>query len=106
MLVLVTLKGVLVAQRRIDPNRPEKACSLCTEILPRVKFYPNTANRDGLSSMCRECQCLFSTLRVYSKMSEEKLKDELASLEVKRRRIQKFLNNESLTDITREERRA
>ena len=95
-----------MANRRIDPNRSEKVCSLCGEMLSRDKFYPNTANRDGLTSMCRECQSLFSNLRVYSKMSEEQLQSALAAVAVKRRRLKKFLNKVPLVDIVRGERKA
>ena len=90
--------------RVIDPDRKSKPCSLCGEDKVREGYYANKANKDGLSSMCKECQCIFSTLRVYSKMAADKLHGELASAKKKQWRIRRFLDGDTIMDIARDER--
>lgn len=91
--------------RKIDPNRKAKKCSLCEQELPREDFYENKRNKDGMSSMCKKCQSVFSSLRVYAKMSKDKLNEEFEGAHKKIQRIRRFLAGEELIDIARSERK-
>lgn len=38
------------------PHRIEKYCPKCEETLPHIRFSPNRAAKDGLSSWCKACR--------------------------------------------------
>jgi len=94
-----------VVARKIDPDRKYKRCSLCKEERPRDEFYENQRNRDGMASMCKECQSVFSSLRVFSKMDNARLEQELQTALKKVHRLRKFLDGTALIDIARDERK-
>ena len=90
-------------KQKIDPNRTHKVCTVCKKDKEREAYYANKTNRDGLSSMCKECQGLFSAIRLYAQMSKEKQAEEIENAYKKIGRLKKLLDGKAVVDIVRSE---
>lgn len=89
----------------IDAKRSHKTCSVCSVYRARDDYYVNASSKDGMSSMCKDCQGLFSAIRLYAKMDEAKLTEEQLAAERKLARIQQIRAGVQVADIVRAERK-
>lgn len=89
--------------RKIDENRTSKQCGLCKKEKPREEFYVNRASNDGMSGMCKDCQSLYSSIRMHSKLSKEELSADLERTKRKMKRLEMFLAGKELREVVEAE---
>ena len=98
---VVKLKG----RPGIDPERTEKRCPLCEEVLAIESFCKSRQGNDGRFSICKECSAVEMSARQLAKETDERLLEKIAHYKVLIKRIGRVRDGDATPrEIAREER--